>query len=158
MFVLVAFVKMFIGVLIGMSLVRWVAWRRFGHHRFHRGHGFGPRRWLWAMRELKLDAQQRSQVKDMVIELKRLGTELRFARFDAREELSAVIGGDTFDRARVEALAQRQQDSLQRTRQVLIDRMEQLHGSLTSEQKARLRELLGGNPPAAQPGEAHPYR
>ena len=157
------FLHVILSMLVAVSLFRWVMWRRFGRRRFgrHFGHGFGGGRWplLHAIRALGLDAKQRTHIKEMMIELRRLGTEMRFVRYDAREDLAAALGGETFDRARLESLAQKPQDAFLRARQAILDHLEALHASLTDEQRAKLRDLLGVPTPASDPTtDDHPYR
>jgi Spy/CpxP family protein refolding chaperone len=156
--------KFLLGALIGLSIVRFIAFKRLLRlQRFAGGAGRfarfgGPFHLLHGLRSLGLDAQQRVHVKEMMIELRRLGTELRFARFDAREDLAAALGGEQFDRARLEALADKQLDSLARARKGMLDHLEALHASLGTEQRARLRELLGTAGAAVPASEPHPYR
>ena len=146
-----------LGIFLGMTLVRFALWRRMhGHWRFARHHHRGWRG-FHALRLLRLDARQRAHVKDLFLEAQRLGTELSFARIEAREELLAAALAEPFDRARLDALGDRQLESMARAKAAVLDQLAALHASLTPEQRARLREFLGAPSPAPAT-EPQPYR
>ena len=162
MFFILSFVlfRVIVGVVIGISLARFFFFRR---GRWYRRHGMhrGPWRVIQAIRALRLDAAQRGHLRTAMVELGRLRTEMRFARFDAVEEMSAAVTGDTFDRARVEAFLDKQAASFQRARGVLLDEMAAVHASLSPEQRQHLRDTVGhAVGQASEPGPAspHPFR
>jgi Spy/CpxP family protein refolding chaperone len=123
-----------------------------GHHGFGQGfvgHGFGGRgfggRGFFALRRLGLDREQREQVWSVVGDVKRTIHDVRADRARGFRAAARAVSEPTFDRARVEAEANRFGEALTRVRAAMVDGLERVHAILTPEQRARLRDLTGGD-------------
>jgi Spy/CpxP family protein refolding chaperone len=143
-----------LGLAIGFKLFRVIRRRHAcGGHR----HGFygGPRLHR-LMRELKLDLSQRRAVWQVLGDVRRSFMGLRLDKAEAFDALVGALSADDFDRAGLDALADRQNQRITELRAAIVAGLERLHDILTVEQRTRLRELFGIGEPAT--AGAGPYR
>lgn len=129
----------FLGVLGGLAATR------FFFRRSAAGFGRGrPPALSWLTRRLDLDPDQQDQVEQL---LHRVRQSLRALRGGRAEDLSAVVEAfapGAFDRAKVEAAADRKGAAVSAVKQELIDALARLHEILRPVQRARLQALIGG--------------
>ena len=81
----------------------------------------------------------------------------------AMSDLGEVLGGETFDRARVDGAFQKHTDAIQEVRQEIVEGLTKLHAILRPEQRAKLRDLLSRRGHGHDHGDDHtshegPYR
>jgi Spy/CpxP family protein refolding chaperone len=146
-----------LGAFVGYKLI---ARRHFGHghwHHHHHHHRFGGPRLFRAVRALGLDRAQKQELWSIARELKDAIGAVRFGGFQGLDTLVDAVSGDTFDRASVEAAAQRHGQSVNDAREKIVRAAERVHALLTPEQRQRLRAILGGEPPVGGP-DGGPYR
>jgi Spy/CpxP family protein refolding chaperone len=115
------------GVAIGAIIQRRRMWRH--HHRR------GP--WgLW--HALDLDRDQRDELRDIFYDLKRTARGMR--RGDEWMKLVEALAQPTFDRGKVEAVAQEKTAAFERLRGQAVAALERAHALLRPEQRARLAD------------------
>ena len=133
-------------------------WGRHGHGQ-GRGHGddegggggfgddgggyFGVRRPLRFL-AYKLDLDER-QVGELARILDELKTERAQAEVDRRRTVAALadaIAGDTFDETKAGEVARLRVSSAERLRDAVVKALQQIHGILDSEQRAKLAYLI----------------
>ena len=169
-----------LGGLLAFKVIRRMMWHRYGgmyggcYGRGFRGRrGFrggwqgrpnfgGPGRFFWLMRELDLDRKQKHAVWGVVQDVKRSIGELRYSGVEGLESMVDALGQETFDRASVDAAAQKQGDAMADVRQKIVSGLERIHAILTPEQRERLRYILRGEDEIdredPQGPEGGPYR
>jgi Spy/CpxP family protein refolding chaperone len=107
------------------------------------GWGFGVRRPLRFLAH-KLDLDEK-QVVDLARILDELKTERAQAAVDDRRtlaEFADALAGEQFDSAKAAAAGDRRVESNKRLRDKLVRSLEQIHGILNPEQRARLAHLI----------------
>ncbi len=134
-----------LGAVGGFTAVRLIhRFRARGHwHHGHGHHHFGPRG-FFALRRLGLDRAQREQVRSIFGDVKRTLHEARADRARGFRAAARAVSDPAFDRARVEAEADRFGEAFTRVRAAVVDGLERVHAVLTPEQRERLRDLMGG--------------
>lgn len=153
-----------LGALGGFVAARLVGRHSCGHHGWHRGHHgwrgrgrFGGAGSLFFMlRELDLDREQRRSAWQATEGVRKAIHELRDERFDVIDGLIGAASADTFDRATAERAVGQGGAKIDRVRAEVLAAVEKLHGILTSEQRARLREMMAARDGAGP--EGGPYR
>jgi Spy/CpxP family protein refolding chaperone len=123
--------------------------------------GWGRRRWsgpfrlFWLARELDLDARQREEAMRIFADLRRSFAGLKEGREQAFGTILDALSGESFERSKVDALADEKVGRLGDLKEQVVNGLAALHAILTPEQRARLREIIarytGG-------GSGHPYR
>jgi Spy/CpxP family protein refolding chaperone len=105
--------------------------------------GFGVRRPLrFLAYKLELDEKQIEQLARILDELK---TERAQAGVDDRRSLADfadAVAGDAFDAAKAAAGADRRVESARRLRDAVVRALQQLHGILRADQRAKLAYLM----------------
>jgi uncharacterized membrane protein len=149
--------------LIGfVSVLRRRGWRRYGYgygwhgHGWH-GHGrgwhgrgaYGGPGWRgggWMMyrafEALDTSPGQEKAVRGAVTELREALTELRPELFATRAQVAQSLAAESFDAAGVEAMVERQLDSLRRVGPALSRALGQIHEALDPDQRRRLARFL----------------
>jgi Spy/CpxP family protein refolding chaperone len=132
--------------------------RRFGWRG--RGMSFGgPGRLFWLFRELDLDRQQKKAVWEVLQDVRHTVGEARFGAFQGLDAAADALGGETFDRAKVDAEAEKQGNAFKQVRESFVIALERIHGILTPDQRERLRDILGGEREVDAGGpDGGPYR
>ena len=105
--------------------------------------GFGVRRPLRFL-AFKLDLDQK-QIEQLARILDELKTERAQSGVDDRRtlsELADAVAGDSFDAAKAAAGTDRRVESAKRLRAAVLRALEQLHGMLNPEQRAKLAYLM----------------
>jgi len=114
-----------------------------GDEGFGAGGGFGVRRPLrFLAHKLELDEKQVVQLARILDELK---TERAQAAVDDRRtlaEFADALAGEQFDKAKAGAAGERRVESGRRLRDTIVRSLEQIHGILNPEQRARLAHLM----------------
>ena len=148
-----------LGVVIGAVAAKIVRRRFFGGHwRGHwgGGHWRGQRgRWFFRLRRLGLDRQQMDEVERIWREASADLREVPLGRFRAISELLDLAADDTLDQTRLDELAARWTETHARAAHAVTDAVAKLHAVLRPEQRAKLRDLVGG---AGYGPTAGPYR
>lgn len=168
--------KVLLGVLIGIGIVRMIRfarWRRMHGGPFHRGGGWGGcgghrfrqgRGPMWALRELDLDPRQQDELKDLWLGLRRTMGEVQFGRWRTMSELVNVATEEPLDAAKLDELAARHGEAHAKAARDVAQAVKRAHESLRPEQRAKLRELAERSGlwrfprgPVTPPGDG-PYR
>jgi Spy/CpxP family protein refolding chaperone len=114
-----------------------------GDEGFGAGGGFGVRRPLrFLAHKLELDEKQVVQLARILDELK---TERAQAAVDDRRtlaEFADALAGEQFDKAKAASAGERRVESGRRLRDTLVRSLEEIHGILNPEQRARLAHLM----------------
>jgi Spy/CpxP family protein refolding chaperone len=107
----------------------------------HRG---GRPRWFLrrAFAELGTTGTQEKVILDALDEVRGEARKLRDEARELRGDLGAVMAGDTFDAARLEAAFARQDGVLAALRARLADALGRVHGTLDPDQRRRLVRLI----------------
>jgi Spy/CpxP family protein refolding chaperone len=128
-------------------------WRRSGGWT---GGGFGPRRIYRLFQELDLSQGQREAFDEIFAELKESLGGLRDEGRGGMDAVVAALTREEFDRAAVDAAAERQGHALGKLREQLVHALERAHAILIPEQREKLRQLLrlAGDPTP----DGGPYR
>jgi Spy/CpxP family protein refolding chaperone len=130
-----------------------IAARAFSRMRRGRCAQHGRGRFFGLVRALDLDREQRHELRSLAWRVRESLRALRPGRDELRPIVEA-LAGDTFDRARVEAAAEAQGDTLGRAKAEIVDGLAELHELLRPEQRARLATWFGAAPAPA----GGPYR
>jgi Spy/CpxP family protein refolding chaperone len=151
------FHPLLLGLLGGVVGAKLVARRHFGWHRHHHHFGRG-RSWFRAVRSLGLDRRQKEELWSIAGELRESFGAVRMGGFQGIDSLVDAVTGDTFDKAGVEAVAQKQGDAVASLRDKMVRAAERVHQILTPEQRQRLREMIGGGGAGPTGPDFGPYR
>jgi Spy/CpxP family protein refolding chaperone len=102
------------------------------------------------LRALDLDRDQRDEFRDLFWQLRRSAREMR--RGDEWMRLVEALSQPTFDRGKVEVVAQEKTAAFERLRAQAIAAIERAHAILRPEQRARLADWFNvGFAPAGGP-------
>jgi Spy/CpxP family protein refolding chaperone len=153
--------SLLLGALGGVLGAKLVTRRHFGGfsrwvHR--RGRGFGGPGLFRAVHALGLDRRQKDELWSIAREVRQTFGDVKIGGLQGADTLIDAITADSFDRAAVDAAAQKQGDAVGALRDRLVKAAERIHQILTPEQRQRLRAMLGG---AHDPGpgpDGGPYR
>jgi Spy/CpxP family protein refolding chaperone len=142
--------KVLLGILIGVAVVRIIRhlrWRHaHGHPFFFGGRcGRGRRhihRLMWALRELDLDPRQKDELQEVWHRLRRTVGDVQVGRWRTMSDVVEAATGEPLDRAKLDELAARHTETQAKAAREVVDTIARVHEVLRPEQRARLRELV----------------
>jgi Spy/CpxP family protein refolding chaperone len=160
------FHALLMGAVGGALAAKLVLHRRAGGGCGHRARfgwrarrGVDPRRIFRLMRELDLSSSQRAAFEEILADLREQAGGLRDGGREAFAAIATVLGRAEFDRAAVEAEANRHTEPLGRAKEKLVDALERAHAILIPEQREKLRRLIADLRPDEPGGpDDGPYR